>query len=53
MKKAIHTRLSTYVAFAAWGTFAFMAHPTLASFACFVIATLLFVIALWLARYGH
>lgn len=50
--RQLHTRFSTYGAFAIWGTAAFMAQPTLASFvAHFIILPLLIGGTLWLAHH--
>lgn len=48
----LHKKWSTYGAFAIWGTAAFMAQPTLASFvAHFLILPGLIVGTLWLAHH--
>lgn len=48
----IHKKFSVYVALASWGTAAFMAQPTLASFvAHFAINPLLLALVIWLAHH--
>ena len=48
----LHRKWSTYVALGSWGTAAFMAQPTLASFvAHFVINPALLATIIWLAHH--
>ncbi|QPF86990.1 hypothetical protein IC762_12120 [Bradyrhizobium genosp. L] len=52
MTNMLHKKWSTYAALASWGTAAFMAQPTLASFAAhFVINPLILGAVIWLAHH--